>query len=40
MEISVKTGGLEVGTGNDTIVEENEKAEETTEEQNEESEEN
>ena len=26
MEISVKTGGLEVGTGNDTIVEENEKA--------------
>lgn len=23
---SVKTGGLEVGTGNDTIVEENEKA--------------
>ena len=26
LEISVKTGGLEVGTGNDTIVEENEKA--------------
>ena len=26
MEISVNTGGLEVGTGNDTIVEENEKA--------------